>query len=55
MESFNFGTLALSLSEGCGAARDGWSLPKTNARDTVKKEKSGRIVANDRVRGVPMR
>jgi hypothetical protein len=36
-----------------GRASDAWSLPKANTREKVKKEMSGRIVADDRVCGVP--
>lgn len=49
MESFSFGTFA--FRGGFGDASDDWSLPRTNAREKVKKEKSGRIVADDRVSG----
>lgn len=45
MESFSFWTFA--SRGGFGTARDDWSLPRTNAREMVKKEKSGRIVADD--------
>lgn len=47
MELFSFGTFA--SRGGFGTARDSWSLPRTNAREMGKKEKSGRMVADDRV------
>jgi hypothetical protein len=49
MESFSFGTFAFAFRGGFGTASDDWSLPRTNAREMVKKEKSGRIVVDDRV------